>query len=956
MVEFGLKLQDNKVSKWGSHYMNYERLKKLLKTTKAAMKNRDELRERCAVKLKSMRKLRSPGVDFAEDENDLLNDVSAPTSVVSGREGVVKHGSKSVGVGMDLMGQKERDGTSAKWETRSNASSGQTSPINQGEAGVEDEKNKSMSNPFMGNRWGAMKGKFSGKKWQEVPIEDIASCETETTALLGSKASSQPIYTKEGSESLSASSTIFKKLSTNDLSNMASMAKSLFDVKGDLKEQVQKAETDFDVKHMEFGAILKDECRRVEEFYVKKIQEYVTRLEILEDAVEMSNFSAKANFDPNAASNVTSRRHKYSIVEVTRALQGKAVLSNETPSKKGKKSSVPSLTSGSDDEYELEEDVNDDNLGGSNGLKKLLESDSIKRAVVDLHRNVKLLENYSIMNYTGFVKIIKKYDKTVVEGKNSFKHLCAETRFHDGNEATSLGNRMEQLYADWFCEGNLLQARAQMLPKVGDGLQMDWSQLRFGYRLGMCAVLAVWVCWDCIWQIMVHGDKTIGATAAFPVFRACGGMLLIHWCWGISTFVWTRFRINYIYLFEFDPRNVNSSMGILNEAVEETLVYLLCMLVYYKSCIGAIPYFCPSGYYAAFLVCYTLKCMFFPWRIRKGLWETVGNVLTSPFRPATFFSTYVADVITSMIKILQDWAWTGVYLFSGDFMETEHHYLKHPSRHLQSHFAYTHVAIPLICLLPIWFRLMQCLRRYFDTSKRWPNLANALKYSLSQTVTLFGTFHPLYMYNQVKPGGGVVMTFGDDDAGPDAAREEEIVHLNKEMNLFQYFWISLFVISSVYSFCWDVGMDWGLGRPEHKFLGPRLMYPSLLWYYIAIFMDVFLRFLWVTSLVPPDSGAVFAFPNYLTALVLAAEIFRRTVWGFLRLEQEHRANTSGYRRVDFVPLHFNTGHNHQYKEAEGKRGIGVLMEVLVVAAIVIVISVASIVAAQRESQSNPWRI
>ena len=38
MVEFGLKLSDNKVSKWGDKYLDYERLKLLLKKAKAAMK------------------------------------------------------------------------------------------------------------------------------------------------------------------------------------------------------------------------------------------------------------------------------------------------------------------------------------------------------------------------------------------------------------------------------------------------------------------------------------------------------------------------------------------------------------------------------------------------------------------------------------------------------------------------------------------------------------------------------------------------------------------------------------------------------------------------------------------------------------------------------------------------------------------------------------------------------
>jgi hypothetical protein len=123
-----------------------------------------------------------------------------------------------------------------------------------------------------------------------------------------------------------------------------------------------------------------------------------------------------------------------------------------------------------------------------------------------------------------------------------------------------------------------------------------------------------------------------------------------------------------------------------------------------------------------------------------------------------------------------------------------------------------------------------------------------------------------------------VSVYGDDDE----------VTVKPPVDLFQIFWIGLFVCSSCYSFVWDVFMDWGLGRREFNWLGPRLMFPHQGWYYIAIFADIFLRFLWVTSLVPPDSGAVFAFPNYLTALVVAAEILRRTMWGFFRLEQEVR--------------------------------------------------------------------
>ena len=116
----------------------------------------------------------------------------------------------------------------------------------------------------------------------------------------------------------------------------------------------------------------------------------------------------------------------------------------------------------------------------------------------------------------------------------------------------------------------------------GDGLLMDWIQLRLGYRLGMCTILALWVAWDCVWGVVEKGQVSIARRTAFPVFRGCFGLVAWHWFWGMSVYVWTRYRINYIYLFEFDPRNVDTPIGIFNEAADELLVFLICMLLYDK--------------------------------------------------------------------------------------------------------------------------------------------------------------------------------------------------------------------------------------------------------------------------------------------------------------------------------------------------------------------------------------
>lgn len=168
--------------------------------------------------------------------------------------------------------------------------------------------------------------------------------------------------------------------------------------------------------------------------------------------------------------------------------------------------------------------------------------------------------------------------------------------------------------------------------------------------------------------------------------------------------------------------------------------------------------------------------------------------------------------------------------------------------------------------------------------------------------------------------------------------------------------MGLFIASSLYSFCWDVYMDWGLGRWEYGFLGPRLMFPKKSYYFMVIAADLVLRFMWVLTLIPPQSGAKFELPAYLSAISMTVELFRRTIWSFFRLEHEHRQNTQGFRRVNVVPLHFNTGHKHKYNERHWV-GWRVLVEIGVVTSVVVAISAVSVIVAQRATHqvqmSNP---
>ena len=129
-------------------------------------------------------------------------------------------------------------------------------------------------------------------------------------------------------------------------------------------------------------------------------------------------------------------------------------------------------------------------------LDRVKKLDSIQRAITDIYRTSKLLHNYCILNYTGFSNITRLYDRTFIQYKGKLKDRVCEDY---GAQTEQMSSKLEQMYSHWFCEGDILEAKAQMLPKHGDGLLMDWSQMRLGYRLGMCSVLALWVAWDCVW-------------------------------------------------------------------------------------------------------------------------------------------------------------------------------------------------------------------------------------------------------------------------------------------------------------------------------------------------------------------------------------------------------------------------------------------------------------------------
>ncbi|CAH0479201.1 unnamed protein product [Peronospora belbahrii] len=529
--------------------------------------------------------------------------------------------------------------------------------------------------------------------------------------------------------------------------------------------------------------------------------------------------------------------------------------------------------------------------------------ESLKNSLVELHRLLHLLLNFALLNYTGFVKLFKRYDKIAsfqADQREEHKAKLKTFQFAKARRCYDLLKQVEQSFADWFCDGNTTVAVATLMTKKEDFV--DWGHIYLGIKGGSCLILLIWVCWDSLVVPLFRNRREyhlvdLARTRAYPVYRSIGCLLLLHWLVGVSLYVWRAARINYRYIFELNPRRAQSYPQVFSDATNMTIVFLVNVLLYFKVVNGDFPEeLLHRGYYPLTLFLYTFYFYAIrPWGQQLGMLRTLWEVVWSPLYPVSFFHTFVGDYLTSTVKVTQDVSWSVCFFLSQEFLRKDVIPSDVGASGLQNltvpvdpdeqtcadNVYYVNVVVPLVCALPLWWRFLQNLRRVYDTKKWWPHLPNAAKYALAQVVVLFGLFHPLH---------------NDNSDEKNAAQVQLLVVA----------WLFLFTANSLYTWVWDVTMDWGLGRPQYKFLGDSQMYSHKWVYYAAIIADLFLRFAWTLTLIPP-LGATRWLPLYLQPFTTVLELFRRTFWSFFRLENEHLRNTQGFRRVDFIPLHYDHG-------------------------------------------------
>jgi len=307
------------------------------------------------------------------------------------------------------------------------------------------------------------------------------------------------------------------------------------------------------------------------------------------------------------------------------------------------------------------------------GSKAKLHSKEVKEAICEFYRGLVLLHHFTETNYTAFQKILKKHDKSLgsVMKDEYMKANIDPMEFAQQKVLLLLLKETEMVYADAFTEGHRATAMEEL--RVPEEKPPVLSHFRLGFFLGMSLVLIFWI----LYWISLDSKRFPRFSSIVIIYRMLLMTVLMVWAWGFNMFIWTKFGVNYQFIFEFDPRNDNRYYHMFETAAIFSFVwsgsfflYLACYLhAPGFEWLGDIPWQVhPIVYIGASLIAVSVFLL----RSKFWLLKTLARIIIAPFIEVRFRDFFLGDQLVSLVIVLQDAEYTLCFFLYDAWAGTDH--------------------------------------------------------------------------------------------------------------------------------------------------------------------------------------------------------------------------------------------------------------------------------------------
>ncbi|KAM9975156.1 hypothetical protein ACTFIW_008634 [Dictyostelium discoideum] len=512
----------------------------------------------------------------------------------------------------------------------------------------------------------------------------------------------------------------------------------------------------------------------------------------------------------------------------------------------------------------------------------------LKEAFREYYHFLVILKNYQVINYTGFVKIIKKSEKnTGLSIGSQVMSFIECQQFRQSKKIERLTSSIEKIHSELFNNGKIRDARKQLRNSEHVSQQ---SPTISNFFSGVCAG------WTSALLMLIYYfiytkefDDFVRFSSIYNAYSAFGLVLLWAFIFGIDCWVWTKSHVHYSFIFELSKNKFNH-VKIFQAVTLLSVMWITSIGVYMWQSVSGddFPFpFVPPEYnplvlFGAYMLILVCPFNIFQLSVRKWFLNTVFRVLTAPIKSVKFKDFFMGDQLSSLVLMIVQFA-QFVCFYTYDVYRPDHS---------GGCIRYARYFNPFISGLPAYCRLMQCFRRYYDSYDSTTgkgdtvHLRNAVKYSLSIVVVVCSTLDGFF----------------SGDSGWHSP--------------YRLIWVVAGVSNSMYSYWWDLICDWSIVvRPKGQHWNPfkwtlrkRRMYQPTFVYYFAIFSNLGFRTTWTFTKSLPQLTNIL--PSYKLVVVIGIiEILRRGQWNIFRLENEHLNNCGKFRVTREIPLPYQIRDN-----------------------------------------------